>query len=232
MPTVSKVNDVLCANISKVDDILKANASKMDDIDFCSPTPTMTPTRTPGGSPVPTQTMTPTRTVTPTRTPPNTPTNTATPTRTPPITPTNTATPTRTPQSTPASTPASTVTPTMTPTKTPASTPEPTQTPTPSITPAGGVTPTPTPTSCVEICCAKELCFDANDPNDACICNVSVIVYLHIPCGGGFCSLGTADGIFNDERCGDPAARGFYSDGVDVYYWDPGSLILSYTGPC
>ncbi len=38
---------------------------KSDDIDFCSPTPTVTPTRTPGGSPVPTQTMTPTRTVTP-----------------------------------------------------------------------------------------------------------------------------------------------------------------------
>ena len=112
MPTVSKVNDVLCSNIKSVDDILKANAKKMDDIDFCSPTPTVTPTRTPGGSPVPTQTMTPTRTVTPTRTPPNTPTNTATPTRTPTRTPTPTptitcyATPTPTPTVTPSSLPA------------------------------------------------------------------------------------------------------------------------------
>ncbi len=109
MPTVSKVNDVLCANISKVDDILKANASKMDDIDFCSPTPTMTPTRTPGGSPVPTQTMTPTRTATPTRTPPNTP----------PITPDPTKTPTPTPSSGGGVSPTPTPTPTMTPTPSP-----------------------------------------------------------------------------------------------------------------
>ena len=33
MPTVNKVNDVLCVNISKVDDVLKTNAKKMDDVD-------------------------------------------------------------------------------------------------------------------------------------------------------------------------------------------------------
>jgi hypothetical protein len=195
MPTVSKVNDVLCSNIKSVDDVLKASASKMDDIDFCSPTPTVTPTRTPGGSPVPTQTMTPTRTVTPTRTPPNTPTNTATPTRTPQSTPASTATPTPTP----------------TPTKT--------------------TTPTPTPTPCVELCCLKEFCFDDNDPGRACECNVSVQVYLHIPCSSD-CSLSTADGIFDDANCRTPAAQGFYTDSVDVYYWDPNQPSLSYYGPC
>ena len=63
MGTVTKLNDVLCANISKVDDILKANASKWDDNTFCpggSPTPTPTPTSTP---------VTPTPTPTPTATP-------------------------------------------------------------------------------------------------------------------------------------------------------------------
>jgi hypothetical protein len=185
----------------------------------------MTPTRTPGGSPVPTQTMTPTRTVTPTRTPPNTPTNTATPTRTPQSTPASTATPTPTPTRTPQSTPESTATPTPTPTRTPAGGVTPTPTPTKTTT------PTPTPTPCVELCCLKEFCYDANDPADACACNVSVPVYLHIPCSSN-CDLSLADGLFDDERCGSPAARGFYSDSVDVYYWDPGTLLLSYLGPC
>ena len=67
MGTISKVNDVLCANISKIDDVLKANASKFDDNIFCpaSPTPTPTPTQSPGASPTPTPTITPTPTPTP-----------------------------------------------------------------------------------------------------------------------------------------------------------------------
>jgi len=55
MGTITKLNDILCANISKVDDVLKANASKWDDNTFC-----------PGGSPTPTPTITPTPTPTPT----------------------------------------------------------------------------------------------------------------------------------------------------------------------
>lgn len=76
MGTISKVNDILCANISKIDDVLKANASKLDDNTFCpsSPTPTPTPTQSPGGTPTPTPTITPTATVTPTITPTPTPT--------------------------------------------------------------------------------------------------------------------------------------------------------------
>ncbi len=67
MGTISKVNDVLCANISKIDDVLKANAAKFDDNIFCPVTPTPTPT--PGGSATPTPTVTFTPTVTPTVTP-------------------------------------------------------------------------------------------------------------------------------------------------------------------
>ena len=99
MGTITKLNNVLCANISKVDNVLKANASKWDDNTFC-PTPTPTPT-TPVGTPTPT----PTRTLTPT------PTNTPTLTRT--LTPTPTAT-----------TAGSTPTPTPTPTETPGCTPD------------------------------------------------------------------------------------------------------------
>ena len=97
MGTVTKLNDVLCANISKVDNVLKSNASKWDDNTFCPATPTPTPT--------PTLTQTPTRTLTPT------PTQTSTPASvTPSVTPTPTVTPTSTPPS---------VTPTPTPTPTP-----------------------------------------------------------------------------------------------------------------
>lgn len=76
MGTISKVNDILCANISKIDDILKANASKLDDNTFCpvSPTPTPTPTKSPGATATPTPTVTVTPTVTPTITPTPTPT--------------------------------------------------------------------------------------------------------------------------------------------------------------
>jgi hypothetical protein len=83
----------------------------------------------------------------------------------------------------------------------------------------------------VEICCLKELCFDENDPPIACQCNVTVQVYLHLPCGGS-CGFSNADGLFDDADCRTPAPRGFYSDGVDVYYWDPPTLSLSYIGPC
>jgi len=86
MATISKINDILCANVAKVDDILKANVSKWDDNTFCpsSPTPTQTPTQTPGGSanPTPTPTVTPTYTPTQTVTPTYTPTSTPTPTPT------------------------------------------------------------------------------------------------------------------------------------------------------
>ena len=113
MGTVTKLNDVLCANISKVDDVLKANASKWDDNTFCPPTPTPTPTVTV------TPTVTPSST-TPrlSQTPTLTPTNTLTPTVTPTLTPTNTLTPTVTPSSTrPGSSPTPTLTPTPTPCK-------------------------------------------------------------------------------------------------------------------
>ena len=59
MGTVTKLNDVLCANISKVDDILKANASKWDDNSFCPSGPTPTPTPTPTVTPTPTPTCAP-----------------------------------------------------------------------------------------------------------------------------------------------------------------------------
>jgi hypothetical protein len=67
MGTITKLNNVLCANISKVDGIEKANMLKWDDNTFCpggSPTPTPTPTSTPV-TPTPTPTITPTPTATP-----------------------------------------------------------------------------------------------------------------------------------------------------------------------
>lgn len=110
MATITKINDILCANVAKLDDVLKANAEFWDDNAFCpvaSPTPTPTITVTP--------TNTPTPTITPTRTPTPTPTITPTPTVTPTITPTNT------PTNTPTITPTITPTPTNTPTPTPSS---------------------------------------------------------------------------------------------------------------
>jgi hypothetical protein len=74
MGTISKLNDVLCANISKVDDILKASISKWDDNDFCpAVTPTPTPTQGVSATPTPTPTFTPTLTPTPSQTPPECP---------------------------------------------------------------------------------------------------------------------------------------------------------------
>ena len=105
MPTLSKINDILCQNISKIDDVLKGNAAKIDDIDFCTPTATPTPTLT----------QTPTTTLGGSQTP--TPNPTKTPTQTPTFTQTPTPTITRTPRTT------GTPTPTPTPTVTPSSTP-------------------------------------------------------------------------------------------------------------
>lgn len=89
MGTITKLNDVLCANINKVDDILKSSIKYWDDNTFCPPTPTPTPTPTSG----PTSTPTPT----PTRTPEPTPTPTPTP-----VEPTPTPTPTCVPDCCPA----------------------------------------------------------------------------------------------------------------------------------
>jgi hypothetical protein len=56
MGTITKLNDVLCANISKVDDIFKGEYSKWDDNTFCPSGPTPTPTPTPTATPTPTPT--------------------------------------------------------------------------------------------------------------------------------------------------------------------------------
>ena len=115
MPTLSKINDILCSNISKIDDILKANARKIDDIDFCTPTATPTPTVTIGGTPTPTPSVTFTQTPTVTRTPAVTPTPSVTITQTPTVTRTQTPAVTQTPTVTRTQTPTKTVTPTPTP---------------------------------------------------------------------------------------------------------------------
>ena len=65
MGTISKLNDVLCANISKVDDKTKSSISKWDDNTFCpSVTPTPTPTLATSQTPTPTPAVTPTPTET------------------------------------------------------------------------------------------------------------------------------------------------------------------------
>ena len=150
MGTISKVNDILCANISKIDDRLKANASKLDDNVFCPVSPTPTPSATSSGA-------------------------------------------------------------------------SPTPTPTPQVT------PTPSPTPCSEICCEVELCIGL-DCVEACSCNETFTFYLHIPCYTSGCTLGIADGIFVDSRCGSLANEGYYSDGQECYYWD--GITLTYQGDC
>lgn len=157
MGTVTKLNDVLCANISKVDDILKANASKWDDNTFCPSSPTPTPTVT--------------------------------------------------------------VTPTPTPTQSPAGV---TPTPTPTITPS--------PAPCDPGCCFVELCYSDRDCAGACQCTEVLPVYLHQPCQNDPCELAYADGIFEEGGCTAPAVAGYYSSGVDCYYWD--GSALSYQGSC
>lgn len=114
----------------------------------------------------------------------------------------------------------------------------PTPTPTPSTTPSGvsptptstpPVTPTPSPTPCSEICCEVELCF-GGDCVEACSCNTTATFYLHIPCYTGGCTLGSADGIFEDSRCSSRAGEAYYSDGQECYYWD--GITLTYQGDC
>lgn len=105
-----------------------------------SPTPTVTPSRTP-------------RTPTPTGTPPTRPTST--PTGTPVTRPTGT--PTHTPISPPTSTATETVSPTQTtrpsftPTETPTATPTPRPSDTPTITPSPTITLPPSPTPDVDL---------------------------------------------------------------------------------
>lgn len=140
MGTVTKLNDVLCANISKVDDILKANASKWDDNSFCPSGPTPTPTPTP--------------------------------------------------------------------------------------------TVTPTPTPCPPGCCYVELCYNPDEPKEACDCNTIVGVYLHLPCVDLDCNLSNATGIYDNDTCDSAAAPGYYQDGSGaVYYWD-GNTSLSFDSNC
>lgn len=161
MGTISKVNDILCANISKIDDVLKANALYLDDNTFCpaSPTPTPTPTPTPG----------------------------TTATQTPTPTPTQTGTPTP--------------------------------------------TPTPTPTiPCTDTCCFVELCYSPDDCTASCQCNRPEPFYLHLPCKDDPCTMAYADGIYFDDLCTIPAEVGYYSDGVECYFWDQSTL--SYNSNC
>ena len=182
MPTLSKINDILCQNIAKIDDVLKGNAAKIDDISFCTPTATQTPTVT--------------------RTPTSTPGGSQTPT------PSNTSTVTPTPTFT--STPTNTMTPT----------PRVTDTPTPTPTP----TVTPSTTPCVLDCCFTQLCYSDADCVTACQCNDIRDVYLH-KCLDAPCRLGNAFGIYDDKNCTVPSAAGYYSDGVECYYWDGSSSV-------
>ena len=105
-------------------------------------------------------------------------------------------------------------------------TPTPTPTPTPSPTP----TPTPTPTPCLPDCCFVELCYNGRNCGDACLCDDTVPVHLHITCRDNPCTLDNADGIFYDPSCSNPAASGYYSDGTNCWYWD--GSTLSYQGSC
>ena len=163
MGTISKVNDILCANISKIDDVLKANALYLDDNTFCpaSPTPTPTPTPTPGTT--------------------------------------------------------ATQTPTPTPTQTQTGTPTPTPTPTPTI-------------PCTDTCCFVELCYSPDDCTASCSCNRPEPFYLHLPCKNDPCTMAYADGIYFDDLCTIPGEVGYYSDGVECYFWDQSTL--SYNSNC
>jgi hypothetical protein len=212
MGTITKLNDILCANISKVDSILKANASKWDDNTFCpvSPTPTPTKTVTPTPSPavncVDGETTNggfysfydccgvyfegsgePSFVACYDANKPNTGISFGDPCSYSCVTPT------------------------------------PTPTPTTTITP----TPTPTPV-CDPFCCETELCY-FNDCQGACDCNRSALFYLSI-CAGQNCYLENATGIYTEERCGDPAPENYYADGTGCYYWD--GTTLTYNGPC
>ena len=204
MGTVTKLNNVLCANISKVDNVLKSNASKWDDNTFC-PTPTPTPT-TPVGTPTPTPTITLTQTPTLTRT------LTPTPTNTPTLTQTLTPTPTNTP----------TLTQTLTPT------------PTPTSTQAGSTpTPTPTTPECSPGCCYAELCVSlgvSGDCKKACACQDILPYYLGMPCDTDPCDLANALAIYTNDDCSTKAPAGYYSDGTVCVQWNGNAIVSNI--PC
>jgi len=104
--------------------------------------------------------------------------------------------------------------------------PTPTPTPTPTATP----TPTPTPTPCPPTCCEVNLCY-GRDCFAACTCNNQATFFLHIPCVDNPCTLGYADGIFEDSNCTTPASEASYTDGNgECYFWD--GTTLTSIGPC
>ena len=103
--------------------------------------------------------------------------------------------------------------------------PTPTPTPTPTATP----TPTPTPTPCPPTCCEVNLCY-GRDCFAACTCNNQATFFLHIPCVDNPCTLGYADGIFEDSNCTTPASEASYTDGSECYFWD--GTTLTSIGPC
>jgi hypothetical protein len=74
MATISKINDILCANVAKLDNVLKAGVAFWDDNAFCPDVPlTPTPTPTVTATITPTPRVTPTLTPTPSQTPPECP---------------------------------------------------------------------------------------------------------------------------------------------------------------
>jgi hypothetical protein len=44
------------------------------------------------------------------------------------------------------------------------------------------------------------------------------------------CTLGYADGIFEDSNCTTPASEASYTDGTECYFWD--GTTLTSIGPC
>jgi hypothetical protein len=203
MGTVTKLNNVLCANISKVDSILKANASKWDDNTFCPVSPTPTPTPSPAVNCVDGET-----------------TNGGfysfydccgvyfEGSGELPFVACYDANKLNTGISFGDPCSYSCVT------------------PTPTITP----TPTPTPTPCELDCCPIELCYSERDCTDSCICNNPEIFYIH-KCAGEACDLPFAFGIYKNELCTDVANSGYYSQsGGKCYEWDGTTLVDN--GPC
>jgi hypothetical protein len=74
------------------------------------------------------------------------------------------------------------------------------------------------------------LCY-GRDCFAACACNNQKTFFLHIPCVDNPCTLGYADGIFDDPSCTAPAPESFYTDGNgECYFWD--GTTLTTNGPC
>ena len=86
-------------------------------------------------------------------------------------------------------------------------------------------------TPCTPDCCLVELCFSERDCRSACGCREPFEAYLSRPCNTDPCGLAYATGIFTNDKCGDPAPAGYYSDGTDCWLWD-GDSILTPQGPC